>query len=93
MEIANTDVIEAFTRRHPQARRPLQHWMQIAEHAVWTSLVDVKNSFDSVDYKSGLCIFNIHGNRYRLIARVLFDAKLVLIVDILTHAQYDRLKL
>ena len=85
-------VATRFTKHYPASRKPLARFLDIASAALWTSLVDVKQSFPAVDYapKTGTLIFDIGGNKYRLIALVNFADHELDIQNVLTHEQYDR---
>jgi mRNA interferase HigB len=82
-----------FWARHPQARGPLSAWYAIASHAEWRSPQDVKEVFGSnVDFiADNRLIFDIAGNKYRLIVRMSYEFKSVLIKFVGTHADYDRI--
>ena len=60
--------------------------------AEWVHFPDVKRSFADADYVSstGTVIFDVGGNKYRLIARVDFEEQLFYIQQVLTHEEYDR---
>jgi mRNA interferase HigB len=64
----------------------------MARIATWGSLVEVKRSFPSVDYApaTGVLIFDIGGNKYRLIANVDFDEQIMVIKFVMTHDEYSR---
>lgn len=76
---------------HADAEQQLRAWFQIVEKMDWNSFSEVKATFPSVDFVGDKAIFNIKTNRYRLIAKVNFQSKHVLIRWIGTHAEYDRL--
>jgi mRNA interferase HigB len=65
------------------------NWYRITRRANWQSLVDVRND-SHADAVGRRTVFNIHGNNYRLIARVNYRAQRVFILHILTHAAYDK---
>jgi mRNA interferase HigB len=85
-------VIAGFAKKHPASRKPLQRFVTVVRHAVWPHFQAVKVTFPATDYApaSGTPIFNIGGNKYRLIARVDFEEQLLLIQAVLTHREYDR---
>src|SRR2546429_7326711 len=85
-------VIAGFTKKHPASRKPLQRFVTIARTALWPHFPAVKETFPSTDYApaSGTLIFNISGNKYRLVARVDFEEQLMVIQAVLTHQEYDR---
>ena len=88
MRVISKPAILRFAERHPDALVPLMNWYRIARRADWGSLAAVRNDF--ADIVGRRTVFNIHGNDYRLIARVNYRAQRVFILHILTHAAYDR---
>ena len=64
-------------------------WYRNVLDANWTSLVDVRAMYPQADAVERCTVFNIHGNRYRLIARVNYKHHTVYIGGIYTHAEYD----
>ena len=82
--------ILAFANEHADALVPLMNWYRITRRAEWRSLAEVKSDFGHADVAGRRTVFNIHGNRYRLIARVNYRSGRVFILHILTHAEYSR---
>jgi len=78
-----------FAERHPDALVPLMNWYRITRRADWRSLADVKKDFAHADVVGRRTVFNIHGNHYRLIARVNYATKRVFVLHVLTHAEYS----
>jgi mRNA interferase HigB len=76
----------------PRLRKPLQRFVTIARAAVWPLFPAVKETFPSTDSApaTGTLIFNIGGNKCRLIASFDFDEQLLMIQNVLTHQEYDR---
>ena len=72
------------------AKSALQVWFDPAAEAEWTNIADVRKSFPATDMVGDLAIFNIRGNHYRLIVRLLFQYKRIYIKEFLTHAEYDK---
>jgi len=85
-------VIAEFARKHPVSRKPLQRFVAIARSAVWPHFPALKETFPATDYApaTGTLVFNIGGNKYRLVARVDFEEQLLVIETVLTHQEYDR---
>lgn len=88
-------LLRAFWERHADAQRPLRQWYRTASHAEWASLADVRNDYphaDGVVTGAGdrSTVFNIGGNKYRLIVRIRYDYRLVNIRAVMTHREYDR---
>jgi len=76
--------------RYADARSALQVWFDTAVEAEWKNLEDVRKSFPATDMTGDLAIFNIRGNRYRLIVRMGFQYRRVYVKEFLTHAEYDK---
>lgn len=68
----------------------LQVWLETAKAATWQSIEDIRKTFPSADMVGCLIVFNIKGNRYRLIARMEFRSRPIYIKEFLTHAEYDK---
>lgn len=75
---------------YPDAAAALRVWFDTAVEAEWSSLKDIRESFPATDMVGDLAIFNIRGNNYRLIVRVVFVYKRVYIKEFLTHSEYDK---
>jgi mRNA interferase HigB len=72
------------------AEQPLRAWVHIVKAADWSRPTDVKEVFRSADILSnGRVIFNIGGNKYRLVAAVHYRGKRVFVRFIGTHREYD----
>ena len=90
-------VISATTLRNywvenPRVERPLREWLSAAEGADWATPKDIK-AFDSSAsiLKNGRVVFNIAGNKYRLVAHIAYQFRTVLIKFIGSHADYDEI--
>jgi len=79
-----------FANQHPKSLVPLMNWYQITKAASWASLVDLRRDFSHADLVGRRTVFNVHGNNYRLIARVNYLTQRVFILDILTHSEYSK---
>ena len=66
------------------------NWYRIVRRADWNSLADIRADFAHADIVGRRTVFNIHGNHYRLIARVNYKTKRVFILHILTHVEYSK---
>ena len=80
----------AFSQRHPDALAPLMQWFKAARKSSWRNLMDVRRQFPHADAVPPYTVFNIGGNKYRLIGEVGYQTQVVLIRQILAHAEYDR---
>ncbi len=93
MRIISKKALREFWTIHPEAEPSLSHWFRIVSKTSFGSFNDIRQTFPSADWVKGLVVFNIGGNRYRLIALVRFDTQRVYIRRVLTHEAYDRMKL
>ena len=76
--------------KYPDAKTALQVWLDTAVEANWQHLDDVRKSFPATDMVGPLAIFNIRGNTYRLIVRLVFQNQRIYIKEFLTYAEYDK---
>lgn len=92
MQIVAKRTLVKFWERHPQAKTPLSIWHHTVEKATWAGPADVKAHYGAaVDFVSdNRMIFDISGNKYRLVVHVSYAFKAVLIKFIGTHAEYDK---
>jgi mRNA interferase HigB len=79
-----------FSEKHPDSAAALDSWYRIVRHTRFTSFADLRRTFPSADQVANLTVFNIGGNKARLIAAVHYRAQRIYIRHILTHKEYDR---
>ncbi|GBC63613.1 type II toxin-antitoxin system HigB family toxin [Desulfonema ishimotonii] len=92
MHIISRKKITGFCEKHPKSSEVLNRWYRIVKTEVFRSPADVKNIFPSADQVGNLWVFNVGGNKYRLIAFIRYQMKRLFIRDILTHKEYDKEK-
>lgn len=92
MQVIARRTLKQFWERHPPAERPLRVWYALVSKAGWAGPADLKRQFGtSVDFISdNRAIFDLGGNRYRLIAHISYGFGRVLVKFVGTHAEYDR---
>ena len=83
---------ERFAKQRAASRKPLARFLSIARAAAWKHFAEVTQTFPATDYApaTGTLIFDIGGNKYRLIARVDFEEQLLFIQTVMTHEKYSR---
>lgn len=93
MQVIARRTLRQFWERHPQAEGPLRVWFAIATKAHWRGPSDVKRQFGAaVDFVAdNRVIFDIGGNKYRLVVHVSYAFGRVLVKFVGTHAEYDRI--
>jgi len=92
MHVISKKNLREFWEEHPRARAPLEAWYQIAKRAKWENVADVRKTFNSVERVGRLVVFDIGGNKYRLIAAIHFNRGKLFVRHMLTHAEYDEAK-
>ena len=87
--------LKAFWKESPEyqdAKEPTLAWYRYALHADWSSPSDIKQDFKNASIlKDGRVVFNIAGNKYRLVVWINYTYRVVYIRFIGTHAGYDRI--
>jgi len=89
VRLIGRDLIQQFARKHPDSRSSLRSWTQIIESNSFKHFVDLRRAFGSADQVRPYTVFNISGNKFRLIAVVNYALQTVSIESVLTHAEYD----
>jgi len=87
--ITNRRLVD-FSDKYPDSGTALQAWRRAMEAHVFSDFAALRRQFRSVDKVGDLYVFNIGGNKYRLIAFLHATHQLAYIKHILTHAEYDR---
>ncbi|MBN1486575.1 MAG: type II toxin-antitoxin system HigB family toxin [Anaerolineae bacterium] len=90
MHIIMRKRIQEFIDEHPDSQPSLSNWYRIVKKTNYSSFNEIRQHFGSADYVAGYVVFNISGNKYRLITMIHFNRHKVYIRDILTHAEYDK---
>ncbi|CAM5779576.1 type II toxin-antitoxin system HigB family toxin [Ottowia pentelensis] len=90
MRVISNSALRAFIARHPQAEAPLQGWRRVIEKNRFAHCAELKAAFNAVDKVGELVVFDIGGNKYRLIAYIRFEAQVLYIKAVLTHQDYDK---
>lgn len=79
-------------KAYADAREPLLAWYRHALHADWRTPADVKRDFGTASVlRDGRVVFNIGGNKYRLVVWINYPYRVMYVRFIGTHAQYDRI--
>ena len=92
MRVISISLLRDYWTWHPDAELPLKEWYIKTCRARWGSLADMRKDFNSVDYVGNQRdVFNIKGNRYRLVVAVKFTPSVVYIRFVGTHGEYDKI--
>lgn len=87
--ISRKKLLEA-AREHVDLGSSLDAWFRVAKRARWRSLDEIRLSFPSADSVEKYTVFNIKGNRYRLITEINYRSGRIFVRHVLTHAEYDK---
>jgi len=85
-------IINNFAKDYPLAAEPLNRWYKQVMAAGWQNFNDVKNTFNATDFiGNDRYVFDIGGNKYRLVAMIHFNRRTLYIRFIGTHSQYEQI--
>jgi mRNA interferase HigB len=90
MNIISKVPLVKFWGKYSESKSALEFWFKTAKKAKWESLVDVKRDFPHADLAGVCTIFNIGGNKYRLIVKISYRTQKIFVRYVLTHAEYDK---
>jgi mRNA interferase HigB len=82
--------VRDFGTRHADSVPSLSNWLGITRRAKWRDLTELRKDFGSADQVGRRTVFNVSGNKYRLIARVNYKTQKVFILRIMTHEEYSK---
>ena len=92
MHVISRKKLKEAASRHSDLEAALDAWFRIAKRALWQDLTDVRRTFATADAVERWTVFNIKGNKYRLITEINYRFRRIYIRHLLTHAEYDREK-
>jgi mRNA interferase HigB len=94
MVIISWATLRDFYQIHSDVKTALEEWYDVVDEANWSNFSDIKQTFNSVDYVGNdRYVFNIKGNKYRLVALIFFKSRTVFIRFVGTHAEYDKVNI
>ncbi len=94
MNVVGRELLILFMKRHSDAKSALNSWLQEVFRADWKGPQDIKERYRTASFiEDNRIIFNIKGNRYRLVVKVVYQAGVIRILWVGTHAAYDKLAL
>jgi mRNA interferase HigB len=89
MHIITRKRLNEFSEKHPAAESGLAHWYKIFKKNNFANFAELRAAFPHADQVGGLTVFNIGGNKARLIAAIHYNRHKVYIRAVLTHPEYD----
>lgn len=89
MRVISDKRLREFWASHLDAEKPLRSWYQAVKRADWKNFADVRTIYPSADQVGKFTVFNIGGNKYRLITTIHYNTARVYIRNVLAHKEYD----
>jgi mRNA interferase HigB len=91
MRVIARKSLTAFWLVHPETEAPLRAWLAAANGSEWKSMSDIVAIYSKASpINAERCVFNVHGNTYRLIVAIGFTKQIIFIKFIGTHSEYDK---
>lgn len=91
MRIISRKALRAFWETHPDARQALQAWYADTKRATWKAPVDIKKAYRNASFvANNRVVFNIKGNKYRVVVAVQYKFQIVFIRFVGTHQEYSQ---
>ncbi len=90
MHIITRKRLLEFAKKHPDCSTALESWYRIVKRTDFNSFSDLRQTFPRADTVANLTVFDIGGNKARLVAAIHYNAHGIYIRHVLTHKEYDR---
>ena len=90
MRVIGKDLIQEFSSKYADSASAIESWRQVIEGNDFKTPVDLKRMYGTADYVKPYTIFDIGGNKYRLIASIDYPSAMVTIEEIMTHSEYEK---
>jgi len=92
VRIISRKTLREFWEKHPDAQQPLQAWYFDVKHSWWKGPADINNIYRNASFLAdNRVVFNIKGNKYRVVVAVQYDFGIVCIRFVGTHKEYDKI--
>jgi mRNA interferase HigB len=89
MHVITRKRLNEFAELHPEAKSSLAHWYGLMRRRRFANFVQLREVFPHADQVGNFTVFNIGGNKARLIAALHYNRNKTFIRHVLTHAEYD----
>lgn len=90
MRIITRKRLNEFASKHPETTSALEHWYRLMKQREFASFAELRTVFPDADQVGKVTVFNIGGNKARLIAAIHYNRRRVYIRAVLTHPEYDK---
>ena len=92
MRVISKKKVSDFIEDNLESKASLENWYRIVSKSVFGNFSDLRLTFQSADQVSALTVFNISGNKFRLIAAIHYNRQILYVREILSHAEYNKNK-
>jgi mRNA interferase HigB len=89
MHVISRKRLNEFLEEHVEAKSALAHWYQLIKRGTFANFAELRTVFPSADQVGKLTVFNVGGNKVRLIAAIHYNRRKVYVRAVLTHVEYD----
>jgi len=90
VRVISNKVLVDFAKAHRAAGTPLQAWRKLVESNAFANFAQLKAMMPATDRVGDFHVFDVGGNKYRVIAAIHFNRQMLFIRHVFTHAQYDQ---
>lgn len=90
MRVISKSALVAFWTRYPEAKDVMEAWHTVASHCNANDFVELKSTFNSADYVPKYTVFDVGGNKYRIICAIHYNTQKIFVREVLTHKEYDQ---
>lgn len=92
LRIISKKILREFWEKHADSKQQLKSWYQETNDVIWKGPKEIKKEYPSASFLAeNRVVFNIKGNKYRLIVKINYDYGIVWIRFVGTHAEYDKI--
>ena len=90
MRVISKRALREFWKKEPIAKQPLEDWYRSVVKADWETFADIRETYRHADVFRDCVIFDIGGNKFRLVAKVRYQRKKVFVRFVMSHFDYDK---
>ncbi|MFO0789807.1 MAG: type II toxin-antitoxin system HigB family toxin [Pirellulales bacterium] len=90
MHVISQKALRSFWSAHPESEQSLRRWHTIVQSTDFVNFATLRKTFPTADVVGSLTVFNIGGNKFRLVTSIHYNRRKIYIRHVLTHSEYDR---
>lgn len=92
MRVISNKALKSFAAIHFDANAPMQSWRRVIESRTFANFADLKTAFHTADRVGSFYVFDVGGNKYRIVASIHFNRQQLFVRHVFTHKEYDQWK-